>query len=125
MNAERQRGAVRGNVVEQLTELVRAPPHHVQDRTEHFLPEFGRAVEFNDRGRDVGAASRRRCLQAKEHGATRFHRGDPAIQSVPGLGIDHRTNMRRRIARIAQLEFADRTSNHVEYAISSIILHAQ
>ena len=53
MDAEGERGAVGGDVIEKLIELVRAPPHHMQHRPEHFFLELTRAVEFDDRGRNI------------------------------------------------------------------------
>ena len=62
---------------------------------------------------------------AEQHGAAGIHRSNPVIQFVPGVGIDHRPDMRCRIARITQFELARRACNHVQYAISHIVLNAQ
>ena len=52
-------------------------------------------------------------------------RGDPAVELFLGLGIDHRADMGRRIARIAELELACGAGDHLDDAIGHVLLHAQ
>ena len=65
----------------------------------------------------------RRALVAKDHAAR--VRGDPLVELVFRLGIDHRPDMRRDIARIADDELPRRALDHLDDAVRHILLHAQ
>jgi len=93
MDAERERGTVAGDVIEELIEVVCTPAHHMQHRAKYFVFKFARAIERDDGRRDIGAAGRPIRTKTEAHGAARVHVGDPAVELVLGLQIDHRPNL--------------------------------
>ncbi len=92
---------------------------------EYFFFQFAGAVEFDNDGRDKGAAGRRSRIEPEAQGTARLHAGDPAVEFVFGLGVDHRADLDRRVARIAQRQLARRAGDHVEHAVGNILLHAE
>src|SRR5262245_824021 len=63
MDTEGERGAVCGNVIEQLIELTCAPPDNMQDRSEYFFLQFPRAAEFDDGRRYIHAPFGERWIE--------------------------------------------------------------
>src|SRR4051812_16001620 len=106
MDAERQPVAIAGNVFDQLIERVGAPAHEVQDRPEHFLREVAGAIELYDRRRHECARRWQwpETVPTEADAALTLHVGDPAIELVLRLSVDHRPHMGRRRARVAKLE---------------------
>jgi len=78
--------------VEQAFELGGLPAHDVQDRPEHLLPQIAGAVERNDGRRRVSPVSGQRPvgIPPEPHPALPCHAGDPAVELILGLGVDHR-----------------------------------
>src|SRR6185437_13487008 len=124
MNAERERSAIAGEIVEHLVEIAAGKTYHVQHRAEDFLIKVACAVEINDGRRNIGA-SPRHFVEAKAHRTARLHLSDPAFELVFGVAVDHRTNMRCRIARVAEFQFARRADHHLQHAVRDIALYAQ
>ena len=51
--------------------------------------------------------------------------GDPAVEPRLGVVVDHRTDMGRRIARIAERQFARGARDHLDHAVGHVLLHAE
>src|SRR3954453_4673414 len=106
MDAERQPVAIGGNVFDQRIERVGAPAHDVQYRAEYFLGQIAGAIELYDGRRHECARCRQRLetIPTKADAALTLHVGDPAIELVLCLSVDHGPDMGRRRARVAELE---------------------
>src|SRR5712691_2437704 len=92
MNAEGEAVAARCDVFEQGVELLGAPAHDVQDRTENLLAQVARAIEGDDRRRHERSRRRQRveAVPAKAHAASalitgptwvEISRGSPSLSS--------------------------------------------
>ena len=84
MDAEGERGAVAGEVVEQPIDLVRSPAHNVQHRAEDFFFQFVardrvRRSPAQHKFRAAGTAPSQRKRSAA------MHAGDPALELVARL----------------------------------------
>jgi len=53
------------------------------------------------------------------------HARDVRIQTSLGFRVDHRSDMGRGIAGIAELEFARGAGDHLDHAIGDVLLHEQ
>ena len=86
-------------------ELVGAPAHDMQHRAEHFLAQFARAVELDDGRRAHKCPWRQRPIRvpAEAHRACLASSAIQRSSLALRLGVDHRPDMGRRIARIAEL----------------------
>ena len=51
--------------------------------------------------------------------------GDPAVERRLGLGVDHRADLGRDLARIADVQFARRADQHGEHAVGDVVLQAE
>src|SRR5689334_13653694 len=127
MNAEREGVAVSRKLLEQGVERIGAPTHDVKDWPEHLLPQVSRAVERDDRRRHISSSDRQRLesIPTEAHAAFLLLTGDPAVELFLRLGIDHRPDMGRRLARIAERELARGASDHLEDGLRDVLLQAQ
>ena len=75
-------------------------------------------------GATKSAAGRRRAVVQRKR--TRLCvRGDPRVELVLRLGVDHRADIGRDLARIADHELARRARDHLDHAVGHVLLHAQ
>ena len=63
--------------------------------------------------------------QPEAHAAGVLHGGDPAFELALGLGVDHRADMGRRLARVADFQFAHGADQHVEHRLGHLLLQAK
>src|SRR5262245_45635482 len=127
MDAEREAVAVAGDVVEQLIERIGAPAHHVQDRAEHFLAQIAGAVEHNNGRRHIDALRRHRLesVPAEAHAPLALLLRDPAVEAILCLRVDHRAEVSRNLARIAEGELARGAGDHLDDRLSNVLLYAE
>ena len=94
----------------------------MQDGSEHFPGQLIRARQFEDMRRNV-IALRRRANEVR----TRLfqHPRNMSLEPLLCLGIDHGPNMRGRVARVADSEFACRARYHLDHAIGDVVLNEQ
>ena len=64
-------------------------------------------------------------VPAEDHAALPGLVGDPAVEALLGVVVDHRPDMGRRIARIAERKLARRAGDHLDHAVGDVLLHAQ
>ena len=105
---------------------MRAEAHDMQDRAEHFLLQIGGALKFDDGRRHEQPVRRQRVVAGPSDSARCLAclPIQPSSRSFDSC-VDHRTDMGRRIARIAEHQFARRARDHLEDTVGDILLHAE
>ena len=53
------------------------------------------------------------------------HRRDVRIDAAPGVGVDHRADVRRQPVRIAHRKLLHRAGQHLERAVRDVVLQTQ
>ena len=122
MQPEGQAVAGLADGLQHVVDIVGAIAHHMQDRTEHLAIKCFDAIELEDVGRHERTASRRQARIV--HARRLLHTRDVPLEHGFGLAVDHRTDVGRRLARIADPELARSARDHLDHGIRDIVLQA-
>ncbi|KAG1466010.1 hypothetical protein G6F57_013328 [Rhizopus arrhizus] len=126
MHAQGQ--AVAGGVdpVDHRVELVALPADHVQHRPEDFLVQLAQVLQLIRARCEEGAVGGfcgqlgggdQACFAVHAHGVV--------LQDLQCIGVDHRADVGGQQARVADLQFLHRTSQHGHHLVGDVVLHEQ
>ena len=73
----------------------------------------------------TGRRKRLEPVPPETHAPFRLHALKPAIELLLGCGVDHRTHVGSRLARVAQDEFARSAGDHRQNGFGDVLLHTE
>ena len=85
------------------------------------------AVELDDGRRDIGAGGRQSAAPSARNAPRRrrVHARRSSFRACLGLGVDHRADMGRELARVADLQLARRADDHLDHAVGDVVLQTE